>query len=319
MYRKIKTRRLLLIAAILILVVAGLTLKDYFKGDRSFRKLVVSVDTTKISSLTISSGVRIPKTITIFKDHNSWKVKGNEHTYSADPSVVSKILSDLASLKIESLAANSNMNWSEFEVSDSSATKVSIEENGNKKSTTIFIGKFSYQRPTNQYERQGKLSSYVRVAGENETYSVDGFLRMNFNPDVNNYRNKFISNASSDLFSKLTFIYPGDSSFVLEKDNKKWGITGKPVDSLKAVNYLTDLEHLSSFEFADTVKHSAQALFTLKIESSALPNPMEIKAFRKEFGDGYLVYSSFNPEALFNGSAQNLYSKIFKGKKNFLK
>ena len=101
MYRKIKTRRLLLIATILILAVAGLTLKDYFKGDRSFRKLVISVDTTKISSLIISSGMPVQKTITIFKDQNSWKVKGSEHTYAADPSVVGKILYELASLKIE--------------------------------------------------------------------------------------------------------------------------------------------------------------------------------------------------------------------------
>jgi hypothetical protein len=319
MYRKIKTRRLLLIAAILILAVAGLTLKDYFIGDRSFRKFVISVDTNNISSLSISTGILLPKTITIFKDQNSWKVKGNEQTYSADPSVISKIVSDLASLKIESLAANSSMNWSEFEVTDSSATKVSIEENGNKKSTTIFIGKFSYQRPTNQYERQGKLSTYVRVAGQQETYCVDGFLRMNFTTDVNNYRNKSITKTSSELFSKLIFTYAGDSSFTLEKDNKKWVINGIPVDSLKAAGYLSDLEHLSSAEFADTVKHNAQASFTLKIEDSALPIPIEIKAFKREFGDGYLVNSSYNPEALFNGSAQNLVSKIFRRKQSFLK
>ena len=319
MYRKINNRRLLIIVAVLVVALGALIVKDYFKGDRSFRKFVLTIDTAQVVSINISAGVTNSKNIKIFNDEGKWRVSDNSHNFSADPGMIKNIVNELASLKIETLAATAKASWTEFEVTDSAAIKVSVQEKGEKAATTLLIGKFTYQRPENPYDRQGKLSSYVRIAGEEETYAVQGFLRMNFVPDVNNYRNKFLTRTSSDLFSKISLDYLGDSSFILVKENKKWMIDGLPVDSVMSENYFTELEHLSGSEFADTMKHSEQPSFTLKIEGSALPNPIDIKAYKKEFAQGYLVTSSYNSEAIFNGSSQSLFTKIFKGKKSFLK
>jgi hypothetical protein len=319
MYRKMNIRRLILLVVILLLVVGGLTLKEYFKGERSYRTNVMTIDTAQVTSITISSAIPYSNTIKLYLDQKQWKARGNGNTYSADPGIMKNLITDLAQLKIEALAGTSRNNWSEFQVNDSSAIKVSIEEKGKKKKKILFIGKFSYQQPSNQYERQGKMSTFVRLAGEDETYSVQGFLRMNFAPDINNYRNKFLLKSNSELFSKLTFTYPDDSSFILTKDNKKWLIDGIPVDSSKLDSYFADLERLSSYEFADTIKHNPQSFLTLKIEGPTLPSPLELNALLALSGSGYLIHSSYNPEALFNGSSQNLASKIFKGKKSFLK
>jgi hypothetical protein len=311
MYRKIKIRRLLLLVIILLLVVGGLVLKDYFKGDRSYRTFVMNIDSAKVKSITISSMIPFPNTIKLYLDQKQWKVSGNGLIYSADPITLKRLINDLSQLKIETLAGTGKSNWSEFQVTDSSAIKVTIEEKGNK---TLFIGKFSYQPPANPNDRQGNMNSYVRLAGQDETYSVQGFLRMNFAPAINNYRNRFLIRSSSDLFIKLTYTYPGDSSFILLKENNKWLIDGAPVDTVQLESYLTELEHLTSYEFADTIKHNNQPIFSLKIEGATLPSAIELKAYQTLSGDGYLINSSYNPEALFNGSAQNLTSKIFTGK-----
>jgi hypothetical protein len=311
MYRKIKNRRLLLLVIILVLVVGGLMLKDYFKGDRSYRTFVMSIDSSKVKSITISSMIPFPNTIKLFLDQKQWKVSGNGLIYSADPITLKRLVNDLSQLKIETLAGTSKNNWSEFQVTDSSAIKVTIEERGSK---TLFIGKFSYQPPANPNDRQGSMSSYVRVAGQDETYSVQGFLRMNFAPAINSYRNRFLTKSSSDQFTKLTYSYPGDSSFVLLKVNNKWMIDGAPVDTIQLESYLTELEHLNSYEFADTIKHNNQPIFSVKIEGATLPSAIELNAYQKISGEGYLIKSSYNPEALFNGSALNLVSKIFIGK-----
>jgi hypothetical protein len=318
MYRQLKTRRLLLIVGLLLIAVAALTLKDYFKGDRSFRKNVLELDSAKIVSIKINTSQPSAKSIKLFKEKDQWKVSDDAHSYSADPGIVANILNELCSMKIESLAGSSSANWSEFEVSDSAGIKLSVEELGNKQIYTVFLGKFSYQKPTNPYDRQGKLSSYVRVAGEDETYSVRGFLRMNFAPEINNYRNKFLTKSSASAFSKISFTYPADSSFVLLKENNKWLINGMTTDSTKLDNYLSEIEHLSSYDFADTVKHGVMPAYSIKIEGSALPVAIELKAYKKDFTEGYVINSSFNAEAFFNGSAQSLFSKIFKGKKEFI-
>lgn len=319
MFRKIKVRRLILLAVILLLVVGGLTLKDYFKGDRSYRSFVIKIDTAHVESISICSGIPYLNKVKLYLDQNNWMVSGNGKTYSADPGIVKNLIADLAQLKIESLAATSRDNWSEFQVNDSSAITVSIEEKGKKNNKILFIGKFSYQQPTNPYDRQGSMSTFIRLAGEDETYSVQGFLRMSFAPEINNYRNKYLLKSNSDLFTKLTFTYPGDSSFILTKDNKKWFIGGVQADSSRLQNYYTEIEQLSGYEFADTVKHSILPTLTLKIEGPAFRVPIEIDAFATLEGNGYLLHSSYNSEALFNGSGGNILSKLFKGKKYFFK
>jgi hypothetical protein len=319
MYRKINARKLLILVVILLLLVGGLTLKDYFKGDRSYRTYVLKIDTAQVTSLSISTTFPNSAIVKLFLDQKSWKASMNGNIYSADPAIINNLLTDLAQMKIESLAGTSRNNWSEFQVNDSTAIKVSIQEKGKNKNKVLFIGKFSYQQPTNPYDRQGRMSSYVRLVGEDETYSVQGFLRMSFSPDVNNYRNKFLTKTNANLFSKLTFTYPGDSSFTLIKQSKNWQIGGIPVDSAKLVKYFNDLEQISCYEFADSVKHDFQASFTLNIEGAGLPSPIELKAFQTISAKGYLIHSSYNPEGLFNGSLGELVTKIFKGKKSFFK
>lgn len=308
----------MLLAVILLLIAGGLTLKDYFKGDRSYRTFVTTIDTSKVISITISSAIPNLNKVRLYLEQGKWKVSGNGKLYSADPSTIKSLITDLSQLKIESLAATSRENWSEFQVNDSSAITVSIEEKGKKNNKILFIGKFSYQQPANPYDRQGRMATFIRLAGEDETYSVQGFLRMSFTTDINNYRNKYVLKSNSELFSKLTYSYPGDSSFVLVKDNKKWMIDGVQVDSTKSENYFNELERLTSYEFADTIKPGPQASFKLKIEGPALLSPVEIFAYAVHSGSNYLIYSTYNSEALFNGSAGNLTSKIFKGKKSFL-
>ena len=319
MYRKMKLRRLVLAVIILLVLVGSLLLRDYFKGDRSYRSFVLTIDTTRIASITISTAIPNPAVIKLILTENKWKVIGNGITYSADPEIMKNVIADLSQLKIEILAAKGKNSWPEFQVNDSSAIKVSIEERGKKENKLLFIGKFSYQQPSNPYERQGRISTFVRLGGEDETYSVQGFLRMSFAPEINNFRNRFLVKSNSELFSKLTFTYPGDSSFAMTKTDNKWKIEGVPVDSAKSASFFADIERISSYDFADTVKHTLQPVLTLKIEGPTLTIPIELNGYRCEYGNGYLVHSSYNPEALFNGSLQNLASKIFKGKRAFFK
>ena len=55
MYRKLKTKHLIAVFIILLVVFALVELKDKFRNDRSLRAQVITVDTSEIAGIVISS------------------------------------------------------------------------------------------------------------------------------------------------------------------------------------------------------------------------------------------------------------------------
>lgn len=316
MYRSLKTRHLAFIFLTLLLVFGLVELRDYLNRDRSLRALVMSVDTSKISGIVISS-VHAAQTIELSLHDSIWTINHNGQEYVADQRMVHNILWRLVNLKPEWLAATGKEQWNEFQVSDSLATRVLIKVKKSKKTKTLLIGKISYQAPKSPYE-QGAINSYVRLDGENKVYAVQGFLRMDFPADVNSYRPKNLVSRNAEQWTRLTFAYPADSSFILEKRQHEWFINNQQADSIRMMYYLQDLSKLSGTHFADTLAGNKAALLTLTIEGNNM-QPVVLSAFASANATNYLIHSSFNAQAWFTEDKNTLSSRIFKSKSYFLK
>ncbi len=316
MYRKLKTKHLLVVFIILLVVFALVELKDKIRNDRSLRAQVVSVDTSKIAGIVITS-VQPAQTVELSLQGTTWVTGHNSQEYVADQHMVHNILLRLVSLKPEWLAATGKEQWNEFQVSDSLATRIVIREKNSKKTKTLLIGKISYQAPKNPYE-QGIVNSFVRLDGENKVYAVQGFLRMDFPADVNSYRLKNLLSQNAAEWTKLTFTYPADSSFELVKRQNQWFINNQKADSVKMMYYLQDIVKLSGTHFADTTAGNKQALLSLTIEGSNM-QPVVLSAYASANAAGYLMHSSYNAQAWFTEDKHTLVSRLFKSKSYFLK
>jgi hypothetical protein len=323
MYKKLNIKTLAIVLVILIGAVIAVYLSDSKKGERSFRAKMVDTDTSRITSIIIYPKAEKENAIELKKASEGWRVISGANTYNADEMMIRNMLKVLADLKPQRLAATEKSHWGEFDVTDSSATRVKLYT-GKKLATHLYVGRFSYQPPKNQnpynYGQQGTMSTFVRLADEKSVYSVDGFLGMSFGRNVNDFRKKTVIRFNKEDLSRLSFTYPADSSFALVKEGNKWMINGLLCDSASVAGYLNTLSMLSSSNFVDDQKPlNDMADFTLNIEGNNFASPIVVKAFKADTVNRYLVSSSLNEGAYFSGKSNDLSDRIFAGKNKFFK
>ncbi|MEJ2614146.1 MAG: DUF4340 domain-containing protein [Ignavibacteriaceae bacterium] len=311
MFNKISSKALAVIFVVLLVLSAVYIYFDSSREERSFRTDIVNIDTAKVTSISIYPKANNHKEIKIFKEGNNWEVQlTNNNTVPAENSKITNLIYQLSKIKANSVAAQDESKWSEFKV-DTSGTRVKIFE-GKDNTLDIVIGKFAYHQPRT-------MMTYVRVKGDKNVYETNGFLEFSFNQKPDYFRDNTIVNDDMSHWKRLTFTYPADSSFQLIKDSTNhWNINKLKIDSSKTAIFLRTLSHLTGSEFADNPDESllSRAAYTLTIESSAL-GAITISAYIDS--TKYLIHSSQNPDAYFNGKKNNLKGKIFIGKNYFAK
>jgi hypothetical protein len=322
MYKKSAITKLFIVFAFLLAVVVLVLLTDQKKGKRTFRSDLFDADTADITSIIIQSGKVHGEALTFVKEASEWMLKSDDKKFHADDNMIHEILRTLNDLKAERVAATDKSRWKEFEVEDSLATKVLVKK-GKKTISCIYVGKFSYQMPKNanpyDYYQQPKISTFVRVDNDKIVYVAEGFLSMIFNRSINDYRNQVMIRGNTNDWNRLTFTYPGDSSFTLTKNKGKWIIDGFVVDSSKTAEYLASIASVASPDFVDDLKPaSGKPDLSLKIEGNNRISPIVVSAFAADTTHGYLVSSSENEGVFFSGKKSELFNRLFISKKRLM-
>lgn len=309
MSSKVSNTALLVVLVVLLGAIAGVKLIDSKKGERNFRsELVEDLDTSKITSILIypkSTG----KEVKLFKESDQWKVKVTEtKSQVVAKERISGLFTQLLGLTPKRLAGKTEARWKDFEV-DSSGSHVIVKA-GDKKVLDIILGKFSYQQTAQSME------TYVRLSGEIETYTVDGFLDATFNQDVNSWRDKTIIRGNKDEWNNLSFTLPEAGSFQLELKDSVWVVDAEIADANEVENYLNSISNLMGTTFMDDFDAASLGTpdYILVIQNNQ-GDKITVEGFAK--GDKELIRSSLNDGSIFDAKAGNLFEKIFTGKLKF--
>lgn len=302
----LKSNKLLWVAfAVLLVAVILIFSSESTKKEKSFKTNIVSVDTSKITQISLFPKSKAGKEVRLFKENSEWKVTSIlGKTYSTPKYKVKNLLSELIKIKPKRVAARNQSKWKEFQV-DSSGTRVAVYEGGSK-TLDLIIGKFSFQQPRS-------MSTYVRLANEDDVYEVDGFLEVTFNKGADSFRNETIVKDSKDKWNKLSFESP-ESSFELIKVDGKWKIDGEYTDSAKTETKLGLISHLTNNNYIDdfdkSMLNNEYAKLTINREDE---DPIEIVGYKDD--SMYLINSSMNKETYFDGS--KFADKVFLKKEVF--
>lgn len=308
---------ILLLALVVIFLITLMTRKE----DRSFKKELVSFSPDEVTEILFNPDPAKDEKIRLLREqHGVWKVYSESIAYNADTSLISGMIRSIVNLQPERVAATDRSRWSEFQVDDSTGIRVEIL-GGKEVLADLIVGKFSYKPQQGQQamygQDRGKMSSYVRVAGEEEVYAVDGFLRMTFQANVSNLRNKALSATRRDDISRIVFTGPDDDSFVLEKQGERFLMEGVMTDSAETVRYLADIARMTSQDFVYDVTTGNTPDYSVRIESNNTV-PIEIKAFVADTVHKYILTSTVNPGTYFSGYGKNkLFERIFMAKEKF--
>lgn len=321
MYKKFNIATLVIVFAILLSLIVLVYIHRSVKGERTFSKEIIQTDTSDISAIIISSAIE-GDYLRLYRSGNQWMVMQNDKSFRADAMKANEILNILANMKPERVAAINDNKWKDFDVSDSTGILVKIEKN-KKIREQLMIGRFSYQQPPNTgeynyyYQQRGRMLTYVRRIGDKSVYIVDGFLRMTFTKDLDSYRDKTLIRGIKDNWTKITFSYPADESFVLEKRNGIWAVNFTPADSNQVLNYLRTLENLSHAYFVNE-EPQGESSHKIRIEGNNMPAPIELIACPVDTINKYTIRSSMNPDTWFSGAQGNLFDRVFVSKNTFI-
>ena len=304
MAKNTKNKRLLIVfAALLVLAVVIFSNKNT-KKESSFNKQLVEITKDDITQLKLYPKLINKAEVTINKEGDQWTISDGTNSYRANNSMIESMVNALENLEAKSLVSNSKEKWDEYEVSDSLAACRVEAYNGSKKEADVIIGKFKFAQPRS-------MSTYVRLTGKKQTYKVDGFLSSTFNRKINDLRDKTVLKDLTTNWSKITFDYPADSSFVLTKVNNEWMVDGVMADSVSMAGYINTMKNVSGTTISDITPGGA-VLFQITIDRDNL-SPVTIQV--KENGDQKLLTSSENKDVWFND--KSLIDKVFVPKSKF--
>lgn len=307
MYRKINIKLLAVIFVVLLVLVVLVEMVDISKGSRTFKQELVKVEADEVTSIQVNAKSAGGKTTVLKKENDMWQVEADGKIYRADQSIASSMMSQLNGMKPKSLVTTDKERWKEFEVTDSLGTRVKLFK-GSELLADVIFGKFSYSQPQT-------MTSYVRLAGDDEVYGVDGMMGMSFNRRADSFRDRTLLSSTSANWSKLTFSYPADSSFTLKKINDKWMIDAEVADSAAVVKYFQSISRLNESKFAEN-NPVGQSTHKLKIEGNNNMDPIEITGYYTDT-ENFVLGTSQNKGTYFNNP--ETASKIFVAKGTLLK
>jgi hypothetical protein len=307
---KNKNNRILLIVFAVLLVAAGANqLIKSSRGERTFRKDIIDMQANDIKKISIFPKNSGNKIVDVFLEDTVWKLKFDGKLFAADQEMIKAIVDELANMTPDRLVANSRDLWKDYDITDSLGVKV-VVYGSDKDKTEITLGRFSYNQTTR------KPSTFIRVNTEKEVYAVEGYLGMTFNREINSLRDKNLFRCNQNDLTGISFVYPADSSFSINKQDGKWLMNGTPVDSTRMAGYLNTVSYLVGSDFRDDFIPASVPAETYKIVITGQGmKPVEIKAYRD--ATGLVLNSSENGTTYFSGETGQLFLKIFQGRNYF--
>lgn len=316
MNKKVGNKELFIILIVLIGIYALVRYINHKRGENTFHTAIIpKLDTNKVSDMYIylSSKGAQEKPMHFFKNGDKWMMTQSGYTTRADEQSEKYVLGLIKGISPDRLATNDPAQWKTFRVIDTMGTRVVVM---GQKDTLVdmIVGKFGF----NAQERQG--ISYLRLHGQNEVYGVTGFLAMNITEDVDSWRDRKIIYMNDKDWTKLTFNYPGDSSFIIQKDsNGKWNLAdGGKLDTIAVKDNLTTMSRQNYGKFVynfDTTK--AKPVYSIKLEGKGL-NPIIINAYPADSTYKYVITSTMDPGAYMSGAQGGMFRSLFFSKADFM-
>lgn len=323
MSKKLSVRILVIIFVVLFAFVIVSELVDMDSGERTFKSDIVQIDSTKITEVIIYPKAHPDTAITLKKTGANWQLFYNNKRYKPNENMIGNMINELLKIKAQRVAATDKEKWGKYEVADSSATRVKVKH-GKELAADFYIGKFTFkqqrnpmmqQNPYMRQQQQPQITSYVRIADDNNVYAVDGMLSMAFNREINAFRDNQIINSNKNDWTKLTYNYPADSSFVLSNNNGAWMLGGTVTDSAKTAEYLNSIDYLTNSTFVDDAQVDTP-LYSVTIEGKNF-SPINIKAFPADSIHKFYIHSSENDGVYFSCKSNNIADRLFVSPSDF--
>lgn len=289
------TNKILLV--VLLVLLSAFVLTKVFRSPALESNLdteAFQLDTARIARMVFHLPSESP--ITLEKDDSTWTVRQADKTAGVREFERRNLFRSILNLKPERMVTRKEEKWSDYQVGDTTAVRVEVYDKNNDKIKSWFVGTES-----------GGLT-YVRPADKPVVYAVEGNLRTRFGSGFNGWRDRTFLRINRALVNKLTFQYPADSGFVLEKRGRHWLINDQKADSAKVESYLSEIEFKELREFVDAPAGEPHVMVTVEGD----PDGQTVIRAWKDTDEEWIFTSTLQADAYF--SDRSLATDLFPGR-----
>ena len=274
---------------------------------RSFREILVTIDTAIVDKIILTKGIE--SRIELQKENDVWTAASNGIIVPATINSVKGLLTSMVNIKPQQLISKKKDKWAEYELDDDSGKKVEIYADG-KLMDAFYTGRFNFD------QQNQTAKTFLRKADEADVYSVDGFLSMTLDKNLNDFRNKKLFNGLQKNRVKSISYKSKSSSQNISFDTNQWlNANNLPLDSIKVENYLTQLISKSGSQIDDDFVVNMNKLEgTIQLMSENNNSVAEVNFYiEAENTKPFVFHSSLNEGVYFRSDSTNLYQSLVKG------
>lgn len=281
----------------------------FFSGNknRSFDPTLIQVDRDKITKLEVNQKDQPGYTLEKVGEHWIGKKRTIEITPAAQ--TVDGTLDLLGSLKMLRVATKDPAKWAGFEVDEATAKATIKVFAGSELLKEYVVGGFKFD----QQARTAK--SYIRLAGGNEVFVLDGLSSFSLGQGFDAYRNKKMMEVDASAINKIDWISAGLNQS-MEKTMAGWqGSNGELMDSTKVQNLLSELSNLNASGFNDAYTAAQQTGNQGELVITSRDQPAPITLSIKEVSGAakpLVIISSQQANTYFAADSAAVIGRFFK-------
>ena len=307
MFGKLRTKHLVLL---LVALAAIWWLSGLFSPraqQRTFKEIILKLDTNTITGFTITPALykEFPP-IRFQRAGDGWRMYWAGDSGMVDEHPVHELLHSWSNMRVVRLAGRMAEIRDRYDLGDSTCERL-----------TIVAGKETHELLVGQQTTGEPPMTLVSIPGDENAYAIEGSLGSYTDFVFSEWLPKYLVTGDPKNWIRLTFNFPADSGYVMERSGGRWLIDGVATDSSRVDKFLKSLARSrgrSVTDPADTLTAVPQLRLVVEDTTRAAPIAVVVYVSNGKF----IVRSSLNPQTVMPFDGREEVPRMFRPRTAFL-
>lgn len=270
MFNRIGIKGLLIAAALL----AGLWLYSTYGGGEgrgTVRSVVVEVDTTELTSVTIRPRGLKGAVLEFQRTGGKWTVKDSTGTYTVDKASFDMALRGFQRLRTLRMGGSMAKHASKYELADTTRTSITFRSR-NGSPVTVNCGLVNT-------EAREAGETFVNVDGEDHIHVIEGSITRALDLPTSSWREHILIGGKPAEWRKLSLRFGDGNGYDLVRSGGSWTINGEATDPNRTDQFTKALSEGRSSRYADNADVTGlPPAYSITIEQTKGP-PIVVEVF----------------------------------------
>jgi hypothetical protein len=276
---------------------------------RTFRERLMQVDTAALQQFTVvPAPFKGLPPIHFQRGTDGWSMRMGADSSEVEDGSVRSVLDAVHDMRTVRLVGRWTDVADRYDLRDSTADRLVLGPMA--AATELWVG---------STRAGGELTTAVRLPGDPEVYAIAGDLGAAADRTYGDWLPKSLVVGDPRNWTRVSFRFPNDSSYALERDGAYWRIGDQRTDSVRTWRFLESLARSRGQSAADP-RDTLQAIpgYRVEVIDTTRAAPMQVTVYLIPQEQRFIVRTSLNPMVVMPFSPKTEIPRMFRPPGAFL-